>query len=139
MKTSRFKRIPYVNRACWQILNTYQKFYERADINITTPSRFKIARFINRTKEHQIQSTKERTQLIIIQLLFHLLDKNTQAIEKSTSAIEKHIIRIKLRLESQRSYTLIKMLLSIPANQYHSEAIERHTRLFRRKLQKESC
>lgn len=135
-----FERLPDSLKEIWKIFEAFlQALYhldkvkeEPEDDHLT---KFRYGRFINATPRLNKDKRGMNIPILIAQILTLIIHrKYTDAIER-IEAIEKYCSRYLTKDDTYRSNCFIKMLLQIPANNFHRVAVERKANRYLKKLQ----
>lgn len=115
----------------FQLYGAYLDFLALIRIIPDVPkvSRFRINKFINEVPEFNADKRGMKIPLIIAQLLYYIYDGNYDAIEVRILALKDYCSRnLMKKSPNYRSNCFIKMLLTIPTNNFHPVAARRKTK-----------
>lgn len=135
-----FDKLPPSMQEIWKIFEAFlqalfhmEKVKEKEDDDHL--SKFRYGRFINATPNLNRDKRGMNIPILVAQILTLIIHrKYTEAIER-IEAIEKYCTRYLTKDDTYRSNCFIKMLLQIPANNFHRVAVERKTEKYLKKLQ----
>jgi hypothetical protein len=96
--------------------------------------KFRSKKFINEFRLSNQDKTGENINLITIQILFLLLDKDYATIIDKMNGLSSYSHRHLRRVESYRSKYFIKMLLQLDKGDFHPIAVQRKAEPFYQKL-----
>ena len=78
--------------------------------------------------ENQLSTISDKINLVVVESLLYIVNKNWDIIENKQYALIKFINRFKLDKIDKRSSIFLKMLYQIPNHNLHPEAVKRHTK-----------
>lgn len=135
-----FDKMPASVKEIWNIFEAFlQTLYHLDKVQEENDddhlSKFRYGRFINATPHLNRDKRGMNIPILIAQILTLIIHrKYGQAIER-IEAIEKYCSRYLTKDDTYRSNCFIKMLLQVPANNFHRVAVERKTAKYLKKLQ----
>lgn len=139
----RFQFLSPAAAEVWKINEAYLHYlHEKGEI--TSPaedlslSKFRVHRFLNETPIFSKDKKGMNIPILIIQILFTLKDKKYNQTLLSIENIDRYCSRYLRQGETFRSNCFIKMLLAIPACNFHKEAVMRKTAKLRQRLETQS-
>ncbi|MBK8557082.1 MAG: hypothetical protein IPL65_15510 [Lewinellaceae bacterium] len=127
----RFATLPDSIRQIWKIMEAYLYFLiETGKIVPAKPdarfSRFRVVRFVNEVPLFSKDKRGMNIPILIFQILYLLQEKKYGEMLDRMEAISKYSSRYLKKKDNYRSSCFIKMLLQIPASDFHRVAVERH-------------
>jgi len=115
----------------WRIYAAYLKFIGKVQPEITlgkgTNSSFRLGKFMNETPVFSKDKQGMNIPILIVQFLFLLSQKKYDKLIDRAEALAKYQSRYLQHDEWFRSQCFLKMLMQLPANNFHRQAIERKT------------
>ncbi|MEL6635425.1 MAG: hypothetical protein AAFW73_15220 [Bacteroidota bacterium] len=99
--------------------------------------RFKLGKFLNEVPTYSKDKRGLNIPILIIQSLFLLHRRRFSEVIDRTEALNTYAYRYLRRDETYRSNCFIKMILTLPAANFHRQAVIRRARKFREKLELE--
>lgn len=139
----RFEFLPSNITEMWNIYQAYLHYL--IDLEKVKPtkedkrfSKFRLGRFLNETTIFSKDKRGMNISILIIKTLFLILQKNYGAAIDNIEAIDKYRYRYLNMKDTLRSYYFIKMLLTIPAANFHKAAVVRKSKSYFKKLKKSS-
>jgi hypothetical protein len=136
----RFAALPEGVRQVWKIIEAY--LYYLAESGLIKPesddgvfSRFRIARFLNETPLYSKDKRGMNIPILIFQIVYLIREKRYNETIDRIEAIEKYTSRYLVKDDTYRSNCFIKMLLQIPAANFHHVATIRKAEKLTRQLQ----
>lgn len=99
-----------------------------------TTRKLKLAKYLNSIPEYNTDKKAMNIPIIILQILYYILKRNDEMLEKRFEAINKYLSRYLKADTYYRSHCFIKMLLQVHRQNFHPVAIERHTKKYKDKL-----
>lgn len=138
LNESTFSDLPSYKKDLYNLFQAYLDFLAMVGMvpAVPVPTRFKINKFINEVPEFDRDNRGMKIPLIIAQLLYFIYDRNYDAMEQRLDALKQYC-SIHLRRESPnfRSNCFIKMLLTIPVNDFNPVAVRRKAEKFVKRLE----
>lgn len=136
---SRFNFLSSNIREIWKIYEAYLHYLaEHKKITIEenddTFSKFRLGRFLNDTPTYSKDKRGMNIAILVIQILTFILEKKYNKAIDSTDAIRRYNNRYLTQDNTYRSNCFIKMLLAIPACNFHRAAVMRKTEPYLKKL-----
>lgn len=134
-----FDKLPAGMKEIWNIFEAFlQALYHLHEVREEDGddhlSKFRYGRFINATPHLNRDKRGMNIPILVAQILTLIIHrKYSRAIER-IEAIEKYCSRYLTKNDTFRSNCFIKMLLQIPANNFHRVAVERKTAKYLKKL-----
>ncbi len=95
---------------------------------------FKLGKFLNQVPVYSNDKRGMNINILIIQTLFLIHQKKYHEAIERIEALQKYTTRYLRKNESFRSNCFIKMLVEIPKQNFHREAVKRHVQKFQKKL-----
>jgi hypothetical protein len=135
-----FEKLPDTLKEIWKIFEAFlQALYHLDKVKEETEddhlTKFRYGRFINATPRMNKDKRGMNIPILIAQILTLIIHrKYTEAIER-IEAIEKYCSRYLTKDDTYRSNCFIKMLLQIPAHNFHRVAVERKAARYLKKLE----
>jgi hypothetical protein len=135
----RFQFLASAAAEVWKIYEAYL-YYLHAKGEIKAPeaevtlSRFRVHRFLNDTPIFSRDKKGMNIPILIAEILFTLRDKKYSQTLSSIENIDRYCTRYLRQGETFRSNCFIKMLLAIPACNFHREAVVRKTEKLHKRL-----
>ncbi len=112
----------------WHILEAYIKFFiEIGQITPYEKERFRLAKFLNEVPIFAKDKAGNNIAIHIIRTLFQLRRKLYGKIICEMDALRQYNNRYLKKPETRRAYFFIKMLLQLPRNDFHKQAVLRKT------------
>lgn len=138
----RFLAMPEETKEIWKIYEAYLHLLQRSkklqglNMDTTALSKFRLGRFLNEIPVYSKEKRGMNIAVLVIQILLSIQKGEYNKAIDRIEAIEKYCTRYLRNEETLRSYYFIKMLLVIPSQSFHKEAVLRHTKNFQEKLNK---
>ncbi len=143
VRHKRFQYLPPDRQEYWKILEKYLHYL--ALVNKIEPtgnkeyfSKFRLGRFLNETPIFSKDKKGVNIAILIIQILFLMQQNRWSETVDRIDSIEKYAERYLHNNYTIRAYYFIKMLLLLPKNQFHREAITRKTTQYLQQLKSHS-
>ena len=122
----------------WTVLEAYIYFLiVSGKINEERKKKFYIGKFLNEVPTYSKDKRGLNIPILIIQSLFLLHRRRFSEVIDRTEALNTYAYRYLRRDETYRSNCFIKMILTLPAANFHRQAVIRRARKFREKLELE--
>ena len=134
-----YQKLPANMKEIWNIFEAFlQALYHLEKVKEENGndhlSKFRYGRFINATPHLNRDKRGMNIPILVAQILTLIINrKYTRAIER-IEAIEKYCSRYLTKDDTYRSNCFIKMLLQIPAHNFHRVAVERKSAKYLKKL-----
>ncbi len=143
VRHERFEFLPADQQEYWKILETYlQYLHEIGKIKIVGEGhifpKFGLGRFQNETLISSKDKRGINVPILIAQLLFSINRRKFSQIVDRIEAIEQYCSRYLHKRDTIRAFYFIKMLLTLPKNGFHKEAIIRKSANYFKRLQEYS-
>ncbi|MFK8005225.1 MAG: hypothetical protein AB8H03_02595 [Saprospiraceae bacterium] len=125
----------------WRIYEAYINFFieinkiDRNETKETSPKKFRISKFLNEVPTYSSDKRGHNIPILIIQVLFLLQQKKYNRIIDKVEALNAYCYRHLKKDDTFRSNCFIKMLLLLPKCDFHRIAVERKSKILRKKLQ----
>lgn len=145
-ETTTHRRTQFLSPAAaevWKIYEAYLYYlsFNEAFVvseNDLSLSKFRIYKFLNETPIFSKDKKGMYIPILIIQILITLKEKKYNQALVNFDNIDRYCSRYLRQGETFRSNCFIKMLLSIPACNFHREAVMRKTAKLKKRLEAES-
>jgi len=124
----KFGKQPAHVQESWKIYDAYIHFLARAGkFSRPVNKNFKPGKFLNETPVFSKDKRGRNIPILIARILFFMADQKRDAFIDAVEALDKYNRRYLKKGETFRSHCFIKMLLQIPAANFHPEAVSRKT------------
>jgi hypothetical protein len=137
LRHSRFKSLKASLQERWRINEAYIHLLIQLG-KITTPipnkKRFNLGKFLNQVSIYEKDKKGLKVCLVIIQLLFRILRKEEDQLNKQVDSTKKYCSRYLNSTAGLRSKYFINMLLQVPKANFHPVASERKAKRYYDKL-----
>lgn len=115
----------------WRIYAAYLKFIKQVRAEVIKgkdrSNTFRLGKFMNETPIFSKDKQGMNIPILIAQFLFLLAQKKYYKLIDRTEALAKYQSRYLQQDEWFRSQCFLKMLMQLPANNFHRQAVERKT------------
>ncbi len=126
-----FRKAPEQLQEMWLIYEAYLYYLAtRGELGATAAfeeNKFRMGRFLNQTPRYSQDKKGMNIPILIIQILFHIDNRQNSQVIDRIEAIEKYCSRYLTQGNMLRSNCFIKMLLQIPDANFHVAAVKRKT------------
>lgn len=114
----------------WKIYEAYVQFLIRigeipADAVSEKTKKFRVSKFLNEVNEYVKDKRGMNISVLIAQILFNIADRDYDDAIERIDAIDKYRSRHLKEDDTFRSNCFVRMLLQIPLNNFHREAVLR--------------
>lgn len=135
----RFGALPAGIRQSWKIFEAYLYYLHEnkqlmPEANDPVFNRFRMSRFLNETPLFARDKRGMNIPILIFQILYLILVRRYDETIDRIEALEKYASRYLKKDDTYRSNCMIKMLLQIPASNFHRAAVSRNAEKFYRLL-----
>ena len=145
-ETTTHRRVQFLSAAAAEVWKIYEAYlyYLSSNEELVLPdedqtlSKFRIYRFLNDTPIFSKDKKGMYIPILIIQILITLKEKKYNQAQENFENIDRFCSRYLRQGETFRSNCFIKMLLSIPACNFHREAVMRKTAKLKKRLESDS-
>lgn len=125
---AKFGKQPDHVQESWKIFEAYAHFLARAGkLSQPVTAKFRTGKFLNETPVFSKDKRGRNIPILIARILFFLTDQKRGEFIDCVEALDKYNRRYLKRGETYRSHCFIKMLVQIPAANFHPEAVARKT------------
>lgn len=128
-ESQEFRNFP-TQKEQWLIIDAFAHF-----LNINIDSGFRLGKFLNEVPVYSQDKKGLNITIIVIQLLFYVKQRKFDALIDRIDALNVYRSRYLKRDHTFRSSCFLKMMLTIPLQNFHPVAVERHTAPLFKKLQ----
>ncbi|MBK7873247.1 MAG: hypothetical protein IPJ74_22545 [Saprospiraceae bacterium] len=141
IKHKRFEFLPPDQQEYWRILEAYL-FYLHEIGKIDTQgeryssSKFWLGKFLNQTQISAKDKRGMNVTILIIQIILLINQKKWGKTLDKIESIEQYCSRYLHKPDTIRAYYFMKMLLTLPKNNFHREAVARKSANYFKHLQK---
>ncbi|MDX1939705.1 MAG: hypothetical protein SFU99_04090 [Saprospiraceae bacterium] len=139
----RFEFLPAEQQEYWRILEAYLFYLQEIGEIMPTEeqsksSKFRLGKFLNQTPISAKDKRGMNVAIIIIEIIFLINQKKWSKTLDKVEGIEQYCSRYLHKADTIRSYYFIKMLLTLPKNDLHKEAVTRKSAHYLKNLQEHS-
>lgn len=125
----RFSFLPASNQEIWQIFKAYLSFLQAAgylqDVQDDDAVQFRLGKFMNETPIFSKDRRGMNIPILIAQLLHWVSQGKTSKVIDRIDALEKYCSRYLTKDTTFRSNCFIKMVMQLPAGNFHLVAVGR--------------
>ena len=114
----------------WHIIDAFAHF-----LDIETGQNFRLGKFLNQVPIFSQDKSGLNITIIVIQVLHYIKQGEFGKVIDRADALKKYHSRYLKKDHTYRSNCFIKMILTLPAQNFHPVAIERHTASTFKRLQ----
>jgi hypothetical protein len=125
VRTPYFTEIFKIKEAYLNVLLKMNKF-ELENSSLLKKKAFRINKFLNEVPNYSKDKMGSNISILIIHIFYLLIDKNYDLILNRLEALKAYSHRYLRNDDSLRSNAFIKILLQLPAANYHPVALQRH-------------
>jgi len=118
-----------------ELLNNYLLVYSKfLKFSSSKNKEVKLGKYLNSIPEYNADKKAMNIPIIVLQILYYILKKDDNKLEERFDAVNKYLSRYLKSDNFYRSHCFIRMLLQVHRQNFHSVAIERHTKKITDKL-----
>lgn len=121
----RFGHLPNDSQEIWRVYEAYTQYLMLMDKTPPNPDmpKFKISKFVNDTHLFSKDKIGINISILVIHYLFLLRDGRRSQMLERVSTLEHYCYRYLMDGSAKRSFVFFKMLLLIPACQFHPSVV----------------
>lgn len=140
VKEGKLKFSDTYTQEMWRIIEAFVYWLKevgalKIDAEPQAAKKFRLGKFLNQTPGFSMDKRGMNIPILVVQILFLIVEKKHDDVIDKIEAINKYCSRYLNSGGTYRSNVFIKMLLQIPANRFHREAVIRKTMRYRKLLE----
>lgn len=130
-KHKNFSRLYQKSAERWKLYEAYINYFIfNGEIKIDTskkPEKFRLHKFLNELPEYSKDKRGRNIPILVIHIMFLLQQNNYSKVIDRVEAINQYAYRYLRDDDTYRSNCFIKMLIQLPAANFHKQAVVRKT------------